>query len=606
MQPITDDLFVGRTIAAKYVIERQLGVGAMGAVYLARHTALDKAIALKVMHRHLMMDASFASRFASEAKAASRLDHPNSIRVFDYGEESDGTLYIAMEYVDGRDLFSVIEEGRLLPSATVIDILSQVLAALAVAHDMGVLHRDLKPENIMVLRGRTDDGTPTDVVKVCDFGIAKILAAEPTPEEQPQRVRKHSTAGTVIGTPAYLSPEQARGAVVDARSDLYSVGVILYVLLTGREPFCADTPLGVVLKHVTDDVTPPSQYAPDVDPRLAAICLKALRKDPAERFQDARSMRQALRDALQGAATMPPTERRLASRRPPALADTKLDLAPVTQSAPNVNITPPRRRGAIVAFVGAALAVGVLGAGVVVYIRTGRSAAASVAAHTQTSGAETTASATASQPPLVIPANSVVATPPPTGDVATHPLAPTAKASARPTPTTTATTKAKDPKAKDPPAHVADNPPAPEPPPPAPPPPVANAVAPDPPPATVATPPPAEPPFDPSAARVEIGQPTNTSGGLSATVVARTVRGASGQITACYRSALERAGRGIEGAGMLHIETDGAGVITDARVGGPLGASTGRCIAGALGGRTLSGVDTGTASADVPLVFKTR
>src|SRR5580693_7261491 len=161
---------VGRTIAGKFAIEARLGAGAMGTVYRARQLALDKTVAIKVLNGGLEADPTFTERFRREARAASRLDHVNSIRVFDFGQDTDGLLYLVMEYVEGRDLRAVLSElGALAPSG-VVDVLGQVLAALSVAHDMGVMHRDLKPENIMIVRAVGDDGEPMDLVKVCDFG----------------------------------------------------------------------------------------------------------------------------------------------------------------------------------------------------------------------------------------------------------------------------------------------------------------------------------------------------------------------------------------------------------------------------------------------------
>src|SRR6266576_6426920 len=164
------DHLLGRTIAGKFAIESVISSGAMGVLYRARQVSLDKIVAIKVMHPALGSNDSFVARFHLEAKAASRLDHSNSIRILDFGEEPDGLLYIAMDYLAGRDLLDVINDDWPLPVPRTVDLLSQALSALAVAHDMGVLHRDLKPENIMVLRGTKDDGTPGEMVKVCDFG----------------------------------------------------------------------------------------------------------------------------------------------------------------------------------------------------------------------------------------------------------------------------------------------------------------------------------------------------------------------------------------------------------------------------------------------------
>ncbi len=293
------EALIGRTIAGKYAVESLLGSGAMGEVYKARQIALEKTIALKVMHKDIAADPSFAQRFHREAKAASRLDHPNSIRVIDFGEEPDGLTYIAMEYVDGRDLLKVITTEWPLSAARISTLLLQALSALSVAHELGVIHRDLKPENIMIIAGTDEDGRPTDVVKVCDFGIAKITARS---NHKPGSNGPDTTQGVFVGTPEYVSPEQGKGEPIDVRSDLYSMGVILFQLLTGRVPFEADNPIGVVLKHITDDPPLPSQINPAIDRRLEAVCLKAMRKRREDRYQTAREFRADLRTVLEGAA----------------------------------------------------------------------------------------------------------------------------------------------------------------------------------------------------------------------------------------------------------------------------------------------------------------
>jgi serine/threonine-protein kinase len=310
---------IGRKIAGKFAIESIIGAGAMGTVYKAKQIALDKAVAIKVMSRSPRTesggtppdgsdpsssgDEMFAARFLREAKAASRIDHPNSLRVIDFGEEPDGLLYMAMEFLDGRDLFTVIRQDFPLPPARVISVLMQALAAIAVAHEMGVIHRDLKPENIMVMSGTDDEGNPKDVVKVCDFGIAKITARNDLGKSQTGGGPKLTTAGLIVGTPEYMSPEQGRGETLDARSDLYSIGVIMFQLLTGKLPFEAETALGVVLKHVTDEPPRPSSIVTSIDPRLEAICLKAMRKKREDRYQTAREMRADLRAFAESTST---------------------------------------------------------------------------------------------------------------------------------------------------------------------------------------------------------------------------------------------------------------------------------------------------------------
>ena len=287
-----EELLVGSIINGNFRVEDELGQGAMGRVYLAEQLSLSKKIAIKVLHRHLMADKKLAQRFHREARAASSLNHPHSIAIIDFGQADNGALYIAMEYLDGRDLGEVLATEFPLEPGRIVKILGQVCQALDEAHHNRIVHRDLKPENIMVMERRGDK----DYVKVCDFGIAKI--------QDPQKTGAESAitmAGIICGTPQYMSPEQAEGKKLDGRSDLYSLGVILYEMLTGQIPFTGDTPLSIVTKHLTDDPTPPRTLRPDLDihPAMEEFVLKVLSKKPEKRPADALKFKEELEEVLE-------------------------------------------------------------------------------------------------------------------------------------------------------------------------------------------------------------------------------------------------------------------------------------------------------------------
>jgi serine/threonine-protein kinase len=279
------DPWTGRVVNGKFRVEALVGQGGMGRVYRARHLTLDRPVVLKMLHAAYSSDPQVVQRFQREARAASRLDHPNSIAVLDFGEAEDGTLFMAMEYLAGRDLARIVAEEFPLGEARIVRIGEQILSALAEAHAQGIIHRDLKPENVMVEPRRGE----RDFVKVLDFGIAKITA--PGSNEP-----KLTQAGLVCGTPEYMSPEQARGAELDARTDLYSTGVILYQMLTGELPFSSDTPVGFLTKHLSELPVPPRLRRPDLDisPALDAVVARSLEKDASRRYQTADEMREAL------------------------------------------------------------------------------------------------------------------------------------------------------------------------------------------------------------------------------------------------------------------------------------------------------------------------
>ncbi|MBI2389536.1 MAG: protein kinase [Deltaproteobacteria bacterium] len=315
----TPERLVGQVLGGKYRIESVLGGGAMGMVYRARHVALDKPLAIKVLHRRFQQDTQFAERFHREALAASRLDHPNVLRVVDFGDE-DGLLYIAMELLTGRDLRTILAEERSLAPVRAIEIMSQICAGLAVAHEAGIVHRDIKPENIVVTSGRDDEGRLVEQVKVCDFGIAAVSGAQGLTSRSGRRLTEE---GAICGTPEYMAPEQARGRDVDARADIYACGVMLYEMATGNVPFTGPDFVSVLVAHVTLDPRPPSSIDAAIDRRFEHVILRALAKDPRARYQTAREVRAELRAILESTPSVLPVtrqSRREAATLPPFAA----------------------------------------------------------------------------------------------------------------------------------------------------------------------------------------------------------------------------------------------------------------------------------------------
>jgi serine/threonine-protein kinase len=314
----------GRLLAGRYELGEVLGYGGMAEVFRGVDVRLGREVAVKILRADLARDPSFLGRFRREAQAAASLNHPAIVSVYDTGED-DGTPYIVMEYVAGRTLRDALRtEGRLLPRRA-LEIVAAVCDALEYSHRAGIVHRDIKPGNVML--------TPTGDVKVMDFGIARALAGGANTATQ---------TATVLGTAQYLSPEQARGEVVDARSDVYSAGCLLYELLTGSPPFTGENAVAVAYQHVREEAALPSSVNPDLTPDLDAVVMKALAKNPANRYQSAEEFRLDLERAAAG--------RRVAAT--PLLANeapTQVVVpAAATQAMTPYTPPPPRyRRGAV-------------------------------------------------------------------------------------------------------------------------------------------------------------------------------------------------------------------------------------------------------------------
>ncbi|HVM42752.1 MAG TPA: serine/threonine-protein kinase, partial [Gemmatimonadales bacterium] len=288
----TADL-VGQVVADRYAIIKKLGEGGMGAVYLGEHVKMGRKSAIKVMNPAMANDPDAISRFNREASNASRISHPNVCQIYDFGETPEGIIYLAMEFIEGAALTDIIEKEGALPPLRAVRILKQSADALAAAHDLGIVHRDLKPDNIMIVQAK--DGS--DVAKVVDFGIAKAVAGD----ESGQKVTK---TGLVVGTPEYMSPEQLSGDKLDGRSDIYSLGLVFYRMLTGVLPFQADSAQETMIKRLTDDPLPLAGARPDIafPPGLQAVLDKALARSPSARYANASEFGREAEAAVAGMA----------------------------------------------------------------------------------------------------------------------------------------------------------------------------------------------------------------------------------------------------------------------------------------------------------------
>ncbi len=305
--PPGPDLLIGRTLGGKYRIEEVLGQGGMGRVYRAQHLGLGRPVAVKVLHASHAQDPAAVRRFRREALAHSRIEHPNVLRIHDFGEEETGLPYIIMDLLKGQDLRAILDAERVLPMERIVVIMAQVCSALSAAHKQGVVHRDVKPANIMVRARKDEDGNVHEHVVVCDFGLAKAYG--PARRNVSWGDSSPLTAiGATVGTPDYLSPEQALGEECDPRTDLYACGAVMYEMATGQVPFATTHLMGLLVAVATKAPRPPSQVNREVHRGLERVILKALSKNRSLRPQSARDLRSelyALVPSLSPRNTMP-------------------------------------------------------------------------------------------------------------------------------------------------------------------------------------------------------------------------------------------------------------------------------------------------------------
>ena len=290
------DPLVGRVLAGRYRIDEVIGRGGMGVVYRVEHVRMGKLMAVKLLHGDLARDKEVVRRFHREAEAVSKLDHPHTVQVFDFGE-SDGMTWLVMELLSGRDLGVLLTTDNTMDFGRAARIVWQIAGSVQQAHERGIVHRDLKPENVRILSDRAEP----DFVKVMDFGLAKLR------ETEEQKRASITRDGFLVGTPYYMAPEHIRGDTVDARTDVYALGAMLYKMIAGVPPFWATTPVAVLTKHLTDDAVAPSRRSPrrDLPPEADRIVLRALEKNPADRYQSMNELRDELALFLGSAGSAP-------------------------------------------------------------------------------------------------------------------------------------------------------------------------------------------------------------------------------------------------------------------------------------------------------------
>jgi len=374
---------IGREIAGRFRILAKLGEGGMGAVYRGEQISLKRAVAVKVLRPELSQNQMLLRRFSAEAEAVAKLDHPNTVKVYDFGQDTDGSLFIAMEYIEGGSLRDAMRAGA-LPGPRALSIALQVSASLADAHAQQIVHRDLKPDNVML----QDKGRVRDIVRVLDFGIAKL-------RDDSRATQQMTQAGDMLGTPQYMAPEQIRGDAIDGRTDIYALGCLIYEMVTGRLPFEGTSVMAILTKHLTDTPVPPSQRRPDLGlpPMIDQLALAGMAKEPGARPPTMERYGEMIANALavidpnrSGALAMAPqptpgmpfpaAHTPVPPTHPPTQPPLGLTPIPPTVRSPGASpphmppaYAPPRQRNLVPLFVALGL-LGVGGAGAGIYLAT--------------------------------------------------------------------------------------------------------------------------------------------------------------------------------------------------------------------------------------------